>query len=63
MQRDHRICGICDLQIAAEYDDRRYMPSLDHIVPLSKGGEHSYANTQPAHLLCNIRKGNREITA
>jgi 5-methylcytosine-specific restriction endonuclease McrA len=30
---------------------------LDHIVPLARGGEHSYANTQPAHPTCNRRKG------
>lgn len=26
-------------------------------LPISKGGEHSYANTQVSHLICNIRKG------
>jgi hypothetical protein len=33
--------------------------SIDHVIPISLGGEHSYANTQLAHLVCNIRKGNR----
>ena len=32
---------------------------VDHIVPLSRGGDHSYANTQPAHPFCNISKGSK----
>lgn len=32
-------------------------PSIDHLVPLALGGEHSLANTQLAHLVCNTRKG------
>lgn len=45
------LCGICgDLVDPARFD-------VDHIVPLAHGGEHSYANTQPAHPLCNQRKG------
>ncbi len=46
-------CGICGKVL--KYEDM----SIDHIVPLSKGGKHSYANTQPAHLKCNIKKGAR----
>ena len=30
---------------------------LEHVIPLSRGGEHSYANTRVAHPLCNLRKG------
>lgn len=30
--------------------------SLDHIVPLSMGGEHSYANVALAHQDCNLRR-------
>lgn len=30
--------------------------SLDHIIPLSRGGEHTMANTQLAHLRCNMLK-------
>lgn len=33
-------------------------PELDHIVPLSVGGEHSYRNTQCACRSCNAAKGN-----
>tara|TARA_Y100001958_G_scaffold138805_1_gene112264 strand:+ start:735 stop:1565 length:831 start_codon:yes stop_codon:yes gene_type:complete len=34
--------------------------SLDHIVPLSKGGENSAENFQASHLVCNISIGNRK---
>jgi 5-methylcytosine-specific restriction endonuclease McrA len=33
--------------------------SVDHIIPLVLGGEHSMANVQAAHLVCNLRKGDR----
>lgn len=33
--------------------------SLDHVVPLSKGGEHAAVNLRLAHLRCNIVKGNK----
>lgn len=33
--------------------------SVDHIVPLARGGSHSADNVQSAHLLCNLRKGAR----
>lgn len=51
-------CGICHKTI----DKRLAYPdpmsvSLDHIVPLSRGGTHSLANAQAAHLVCNCRKG------
>ena len=36
--------------------------TIDHIVPLSKGGRHEYANVQPAHSLCNHVKGNGEFS-
>ncbi len=32
-------------------------PELDHIVPLSRGGEHSYRNTQCLCRACNASKG------
>lgn len=59
-ERDGWVCQLC----GAPVDPSLRAPSplsasLDHIVPLSRGGAHSRANTQLAHLLCNVKKGNR----
>lgn len=47
------VCGIC----GEDVDPHHF--HVDHIVPLSRGGEHSYANTQVAHPSCNLRKMTR----
>jgi len=52
-QRDKGICGLCGGRV------KREDASVDHIIPLSMGGAHSYANTQIAHLSCNLKRGNR----
>lgn len=49
-ERDKGLCGICGAPVS------RGEESLDHIVPLARGGEHSYRNVQLAHLSCNKRK-------
>ena len=53
-------CGICDEPLDAEvaWPDPA-SPSLDHIVPLSKGGTHTHQNLQWTHLVCNLRKGSK----
>lgn len=52
-ERDGGICGICGRPATADAFD------VDHIIPLSKGGDHSYSNTQVSHPTCNRQKGNR----
>lgn len=56
-ERDGWTCGICTEPMDR---DLRYpdpmSPSLDHIVPLSKGGHHVRDNVQASHLLCNVIK-------
>lgn len=51
-------CQICGVDTPRSkrgtYDDDA--PELDHIRPLAKGGEHSYANTQCACRKCNSEK-------
>lgn len=56
-ERDGWRCGICKRKVSRtlEYPHPR-SASLDHIVPIVDGGEHTRANTQCAHLECNLRK-------
>lgn len=53
------ICGeMCDLSDRgySKYSGPMY-PSIDHIVPMSKGGGHVWNNVQVAHIICNSEKG------
>ena len=54
-KRDRGLCGIC--RKAADAANWH----LDHIVPLSRGGEHGYANVQVSHPFCNVSKGAKLI--
>lgn len=59
-ERDGWICHLCGGLIDRDARPRSSKaPSLDHVIPLSLGGEHSRANTKAAHFGCNARKGNR----
>lgn len=62
-ERDGWVCQICHDPIdpAAKWPDTR-CASIDHIIPISKDGEHSRANVQAAHLRCNLSKGARILT-
>jgi 5-methylcytosine-specific restriction endonuclease McrA len=58
--RDGWTCRLCLLPIDPEVAWPDPMsPSVDHIVPLVHGGQHSMANVQSAHLGCNCRKRER----
>lgn len=52
------ICIICDEDIDPDIPwPDKMSATLDHIVPLSKGGTHTWDNVAPSHLLCNADKG------
>ena len=59
--RDGWRCQICGCKTPRERRGsiKPNAPELDHIVPLSVGGEHSYRNTQCACRGCNLSKGNK----
>lgn len=38
-----------------------YYPSIDHVVPLAKGGAHTWDNVKLAHRICNSRKRDKII--
>lgn len=54
------VCCICNEKI----DRRLRLPNLmavtlEHIVPLCKGGTHTRDNVAPAHAKCNFQKADR----
>lgn len=55
-------CYLCSKPISKDMKAPDPMScSLDHLVPLSVGGEHSYANCVAAHFGCNSRKQARPM--
>ena len=52
-KRAHGTCALCH-----EYVEAR-KASMDHKIPVSKGGNHLWDNVQLTHLKCNLIKGNR----
>lgn len=56
-ERDNGICKICGNPVNMNVDplDNEY-GSIDHIIPLSKGGTHQWKNVQLAHRICNSIK-------
>ena len=59
-ERDGYRCGICgELTERDEVVPQPNAPTMDHIVPMSKGGPHLAVNIQCACFICNCRKGAR----
>lgn len=57
-ERDNWQCGICNQPVNPELEwPHPQSASLDHIVPLAQGGEHTRANVRLAHLHCNTSRG------
>jgi hypothetical protein len=57
-ERDGWRCQICGRMVkrgVAVPDP--LAPTLDHVVPLARGGTHEPANVRLAHFLCNSRRG------
>lgn len=54
-ERDNYICKYCQKQLT------RFTATLDHVQPVSKGGDNSFDNLITACLHCNSRRGNRPV--
>lgn len=66
-ERDNQTCKICGqivdwtdyiMRDGYRITGRKY-PSIDHILPISKGGEHRWGNVQLAHMICNSIKNDK----
>lgn len=58
--RDKWKCSLCGNRVLkSKKAPHPLSPSLDHVIPLSKGGAHDPVNVSLAHLGCNVAKNNR----
>jgi 5-methylcytosine-specific restriction endonuclease McrA len=58
--RDRYRCHICKKRCRRNVVvPHPLAPTMDHLVPLAEGGEHTRANTATACFLCNSVKGER----
>jgi len=68
-ERDKGICYLCGC--LCNWDDCQWKdgvfivgptyPSVEHVVPLSKGGTHEWKNVKLACFICNSKKGARDM--
>lgn len=61
IERDGLRCAICGEM--CDWNDHSWnkncgplYPSMDHIIPMCKGGGHTWDNVQVVHMICNDRK-------
>ena len=67
--RDKGICYICGEKCDfKDYEERNghfiagsNYPSIDHIIPIARGGKHAWDNVKLAHHKCNTNKRDNDI--
>jgi len=56
-ERDRYRCGLCHRKVNMNLAvPHRKAPTVDHIIPLSVGGDDTKANVHLAHFICNSMK-------
>lgn len=56
-ERDNWLCGLCGEPVDKTTPwPEPYCATLDHIIPMSKGGDHTPQNSQCSHFICNLTK-------
>jgi 5-methylcytosine-specific restriction endonuclease McrA len=57
---EERTCWLCGHEIDFDAPPRsRYSPSVDHIIPMAKGGDSTREQLRAAHYGCNAAKKDR----
>jgi len=56
------ICHLCEKVVDYSLPTTHPLaPTVDHIIPITKGGKHEWDNVKLAHRSCNASKGNRRM--
>ena len=60
LRRDGRACWLCGgaMYIGAHLRQHPRAATLDHVIPVSKGGSNALHNLRGAHKSCNEKRGN-----
>ena len=60
VKRDKNICYLCNEEVHMDkhYNHNMY-GSIDHVIPLAKGGTHTWNNIKLAHRICNSIKADK----
>lgn len=58
IERDNATCYLCGTKLNPETDKI----TLDHVIPLTRGGSHSMDNLKVACVSCNTRKSNKLLS-
>jgi 5-methylcytosine-specific restriction endonuclease McrA len=61
IQKYGGLCCVCEEPVNLVHDDPR-QASIDHIIPVSKGGTEALANLRLACASCNSHRGNDDIS-
>lgn len=62
-RRDNWTCHLCSGPVNRGKFTGHYLDAtIDHLVPVSKGGRHVWGNVRLAHFICNSRRGAQELT-
>lgn len=59
LERDNYTCHICKQPINPKLNDlvtHRMSGTMDHILPIKQGGQHTRDNVKAAHMICNARR-------
>lgn len=57
-ERDNGICYLCGglCEYSNDYNSDNY-PTIDHVIPIARGGKDEWNNIRLAHRVCNMAKG------
>lgn len=57
--RDGWVCKYCNKALLKGSLDIKTMPTIDHVIPISKGGPHTISNCVTSCYSCNSKKGSK----